>query len=118
MVNYQQGKIYKIENSIGLIYIGSTTKKYLCERLAQHKASFKRYKEGKYNYITSFKLFENNEQPNITLIELCPCNSKDELHKMERENIEKYECVNKIIQSRSTKEYYEDYKDEILNQQN
>ena len=79
MVNYQQGKIYKIENSNGLIYIGSTTKNYLCERLSQHKSDFKRYKEGKdCRYITSFKLFENNEQPNITLIELCPCNSKDE----------------------------------------
>ena len=37
MVNYQLSKIYKIVcNITGKIYIGSTTKKYLAERLAQH----------------------------------------------------------------------------------
>ena len=32
MVNYSEGKIYKIEaiNGDGEIYIGSTTKKHLC----------------------------------------------------------------------------------------
>lgn len=38
MVNYSDGKIYKIINSIdNKIYIGSTCSKYLCKRMGQHR---------------------------------------------------------------------------------
>jgi hypothetical protein len=45
---YNNSKIYKIEplcdyEEEGDIYIGSTTKKYLCERMAEHRKDYKRW---------------------------------------------------------------------------
>jgi predicted GIY-YIG superfamily endonuclease len=41
MVNYSNGKIYKIEPTVehedGDIYIGSTTNKLLCQRMGKHR---------------------------------------------------------------------------------
>jgi predicted GIY-YIG superfamily endonuclease len=79
MVNYNNGKIYKIVcNTTGLVYIGSTTKNKLCERLTQHKSRFKKYNEGDNIKYSSFLVLENNNY-NIILIENYKCNSKDEL---------------------------------------
>ena len=95
MVNYQLGKIYKIEcNVTGLIYIGSTTKKYLSMRLAGHVGNYKCYLNGKGNYITSFKILKNGNY-DIILLEQYPCNSKDALLARERHYQETIECVNK-----------------------
>ena len=42
MVNYQQGKIYKIvDKTNNNIYIGSTAEKYLSKRLQKHIAHYK-----------------------------------------------------------------------------
>ena len=61
MVNYNNGKIYKIEPlnaEEGDIYIGSTTKKYLSQRIDYHRSNYKRFLIGKGYVTTSFKLFE------------------------------------------------------------
>jgi len=108
MPNYQNSKIYKITSG-DLIYIGSTTAPTLAHRLAQHVSAFKK---GNRN-ITSFQLIETG-QYEITLIELCPCGSKDELHARERFHIENTVCVNKFIPGRTQKEYYIDNKDKII----
>ena len=43
MVNYSNGKIYKIESDLGdLIYIGSTTKYYLSQRMERHRFDYVR----------------------------------------------------------------------------
>ena len=54
MVNYANGKIYKIESIINiedieepLIYIGSTTKNYLSQRMDEHRSNYKMWKIGK-----------------------------------------------------------------------
>ena len=58
MVNYENGKIYKIESHSGdMIYIGSTTKKYLSQRMDTHRTDFKCWKNGKHHFITSFTIF-------------------------------------------------------------
>ncbi len=60
-INYNNGKIYKIEplnGEEGDIYIGSTTKQYLSQRMDSHRSDFKKFNEGKKVSITSFKLFE------------------------------------------------------------
>ena len=68
---YKNGKIYRIVcNITGEQYIGSTCKT-LKQRLQQHKASYKCYKGGKGNYITSFKILENDNCA-IVLIEDYP----------------------------------------------
>jgi hypothetical protein len=104
MVNYNNGKIYKIVcNTTGLVYIGSTTKNKLCERLTQHKSRFKKYNEGDNIKYSSFLVLENNNY-NIILIENYKCNNKDELTARERYYIEKIECVNSVIPGRTRKE--------------
>jgi hypothetical protein len=120
MVNYQNGKIYKIvDNTNGNVYIGSTCK-ILYERIAGHKYDYKKYLKGYYHFVTSFKILENKDYK-IELIELYPCNSKIELHKRERYYIENNECVNKVIPSRtpkeSQKEYYKNNKNDIKESQ-
>ena len=114
MVNYQLGKIYKIvDNTNGNIYIGSTTEPTLSRRLAQHKNDYKNYLNGNHNFVTSFEILKN-ENYEIVLQELYPCNSKDELHSRERYWIESNECVNKYIPTRTGKEWYEQNKEVIL----
>jgi hypothetical protein len=116
MPDYKNGKIYKLTNSDeSLVYIGSTTQP-LCERKAGHRATYKRWIKAKsgVNYVTSFKLFEANEDDvNIQLIEAYPCNSKEELHARERFYIKQMECINKVVPGRTKKEYREDNKIEL-----
>ena len=127
MVNYTNSKVYKIWSTQGdEIYIGSTTKQYLSQRMDKHRSDYKRWKDNKSNFITSFKLFEEYGLENcfIELIEAKECDSKDELHKLEGKYIRELECVNKIIPVRTEEEkreyhnqYYKDNKEQ-LNEQN
>ena len=97
MNKYEKSKIYKIVcNITGEIYFGSTTETHLCKRLAKHRNSFKRYKEGKYHFNSSFPIIERGDY-NVVLVELCNFKSKDELFKRERDYIENNKCVNRII---------------------
>jgi hypothetical protein len=109
---YQNGKIYKIvDNTNGNIYIGSTCKK-LCQRIAQHRASYKTYLDGKTDYMTSYDIIEN-AYFDIILIENYPCDTKEQLHARERFYIETNNCLNKYIPTRNRAEYREDNKDKI-----
>ena len=94
MVNYQFGKVYKIVGN-GLLYVGSTTRPLLCQRLAQHYSEYKRWLNGKcINYVSSFNCF-NDPKYYIELLELCPCNSNYELRMCENKWIQELNCVNK-----------------------
>jgi hypothetical protein len=112
MPNYQNGKIYKIINTEGtLVYVGSTTKT-LSQRIASHRNHYKRWKEMKMNYMTSFQIFENDETgAKIILLEGFPCTNKEELEKRERYFIENTVCINKIRPCRSQEEYRSENKD-------
>tara|TARA_R110000823_G_C15701201_1_gene476481 strand:+ start:184 stop:606 length:423 start_codon:yes stop_codon:yes gene_type:complete len=72
-------------------------------RLAKHKST--------YNGCCSKTLFETSDNVKIELIELYPCNSKDELNKREGELIRSMDCVNKNIAGRTYKEYYVENKE-------
>ena len=99
MVNYKNGKIYKLKcNITNKVYIGSTAERLLCQRLRYHVKSYNRYilNMNKSHYTTSYDILENGNYT-ITLLEKCPCESKDELHARERYHIERNECVNKMI---------------------
>ena len=116
MVNYEHGKIYKIVcNETGLIYIGSTAQKYLSTRLGEHKKDYKKYLNGKYPYVTSFKVIESGNF-DIVLLENSSCKDKYELIARERHYIETVECVNKVIPNRTPKEHYEVNKEKIKEQ--
>jgi len=94
MTNYDNGKIYKIvvnnTDEEYEPYIGSTTKKYLSQRLVQHRSN---YKTRKSKNLGSFKLFDKygTENCEIILIENYPCKSIDELRSRERYH---YDIIN------------------------
>ena len=109
MVNYENGKIYKLVNDeMGLTYYGSTCKKYLSSRLSGHIYDAKKIDK----YVSSKQLFEKGSVK-IYLVELFPCGSKDELHARERYYIENNECVNHNIPCRTKKEWEEDNKEKL-----
>lgn len=114
---YQNAKIYKITSSqTNDVYIGSTCTFQLCDRLSGHKRHFRRYINGKYHYVTSFEVIQYDDAI-IKLIEMFPCNNRNELHIRERYWIEKtHSCINKVIPTRSHKEYKEKNRDKILEQ--
>ena len=113
MPDYANGKIYKIEplnGDVGDIYIGSTTKNTLAERMAKHRSSYKLWKGGAKYYTSSFFLFEMFDLENcrIYLIENFPCNSIDELKAREWHYIKTLNCVNKYVAGRTKSEYAKD----------
>lgn len=110
---YAQSKIYKITGG-GMTYIGSTTKKYLCQRMSCHRAAKKRFESGngKSNYCTSYPILDLPDCQ-ITLIETFPCESRDQLNARERYWTEQIDCINKNIPGRTRQEY-----DKIYYQQN
>ena len=102
MPDYQNGKIYKIISPhTDKCYVGSTTLKYLSRRMCNHMQSFK-----KSVYLSSSEIIKLGDYE-IVLLELFPCNSKDELHMRERHYIETLDCVNKCIPFRSKEEKIE-----------
>ena len=120
MKNYNNSKIYKIEPTCehdeGDIYIGSTTNKLLCQRMASHRCEYKKYKDGSCNSkVMSFDIFDKYGLDNvkIVLIELVNANSKDELILKESEYIRNTKCVNKVIPNRTQKEWKSVNKDKI-----
>ncbi len=111
MTKYNNSKIYKIEPIIEHaqheIYIGSTTKERLCQRMAYHRGDYKAYKKGNRGKIMAFDLFDKYgiENCQIILIEEYKCNNKDELTSREANFIRNTECINKVIPDRDKKEY-------------
>jgi len=83
MPDYTKGKIYKLTGA-SKTYIGSTTRP-LSARHWEHKSK---------PLITTQEIIDDPTNQ-ITLIELFPCSSKEELLARERYHIEQYECVNK-----------------------
>jgi hypothetical protein len=122
MVNYSNGKIYKLEcRKTGLVYIGSTAQKLLSTRIGKHKGDYKKFLTKKMNYVSSFEIIKNNDYFYDT-IEYYECDSKTELERRERFYIEKYKndlgdvCVNKCVPTRTKHEWYLDNRENILEQ--
>ena len=110
MVNYNNGKIYKIEPIVdhdeGDIYIGSTTKQYLSQRMENHRSKYKQWKNGNYYKVQVFEIFDKYGVSNcqIVLIETVNAESKDELLAREKHYIKSFKCVNKYIPGQTKEE--------------
>ena len=114
-LNYDQSKVYKIWSPNGdKIYVGSTTKQYLSQRMTAHRNNYNTWKLGKGHLTTSFILFDEYGLENcfIELLEAKECSSKDELTQLEGGYIRNLTCVNKVIPGRSEKQYRDETKDE------
>jgi hypothetical protein len=115
MVNYNNGKVYMIqpimEHDEHEIYIGSTTKKYLSQRMEKHRSGYKCWKNGKGKKVMCFDIFDKYgiENCQILLIENVHANSKDELISREGYYIRNMKCINKNIAGRTEKEYRKEY---------
>ena len=113
-MKFQSGKIYKIvDNTSDMVYIGSTCKT-LEQRLKQHQANYKAFKAGKSNFVTVFKILQNNNYK-IELIKLNPCDTKQELNKLEGQTINKlkmdgFNIINKNIAGLTRKESVAQYR--------
>ena len=114
MPNYKNSKIYFLKSkNTDKIYIGSTTLKYLCNRLAKHKSSYKMFKNGTKNLLTCSKIIFDYGDVYIELCESFACDSKDELLKREGYWIKKFKdsCVNRCVAGRTYKEWYDENKE-------
>jgi len=114
MVNYKLGKIYKImSNQTNQIYVGSTTKKHLSDRMYYHRAKFRNWLDKKGCYYSSFELFEFPDVK-IILIESYPCDNRDQLRMREQFHIDKNRdiCVNIRNAFTDEKEYNRKYRKE------
>jgi len=110
---YANGKVYAIIcRKTERRYIGSTCEPTVAKRLAQHVKDFKSWKEGK-GYLASFDIIKDGDYF-IVLLELCPCNSKDELRMCEQKHIDSCECINKIKAFKSEKEKIEHNKQKSM----
>jgi hypothetical protein len=116
MVNYSNGKIYKIEpiceHEENEIYIGSTTKQYLSQRMDAHRNHYKNAKLSR--KCTSIILFDKYgvENCSIVLLENVNANTRDELLARENHYIRTLKCVNKVrpvINKEEKKEYHKEY---------
>lgn len=115
MVNYSNGKVYKIEpiceHDEGDVYFGSTTKQYLSQRFDDHRGKFKNM-----NVSCSSKfLFQKYGIENcvIILLESVNATTKDELLAVEAKYIINNACVNKRIPLRTSKQYKADNVEKI-----
>ena len=119
--DYANGRIYKIEpiceHDENEVYYGSTCQ-LLCKRMDFHRSGYKSWKNGKHAKTSSYELFEKYgiENCKIYLVELYPCDSKEQLLAREGYNIKNNKCVNKIVAGRTRKEHYEDTKEILLEQ--
>jgi hypothetical protein len=113
MLDYQEGKIYKLVSCVNesLVYYGSTCQ-LLKNRLKGHVSRYKMQKGGHKHSSTSFDLFELGEVK-IHLVEDYPCNNKKELHKREGYYQKNNVCVNKIKAGRTKKEWRNENKDKV-----
>ncbi len=116
-MDYNNGKIYKIESHLGdKIYIGSTTKQYLSQRMDKHRSGYKYWKNDneKASFVSSFELFDEYglENCKIILLESCPCNTKDELLSREAYYIRLLTCVNKNKVGQTKQEWQKKYHEE------
>ena len=113
---YANGKIYTIRShQTNKYYIGSTCDS-LSKRLYKHRSNNKKYENGLYNYVSS-NIITQYDDNYIELLELFPCNSKEELTAREGQLIRLYknDLVNIKIEGRTPREYRHDNRDMLLN---
>ncbi len=97
--DYSLGKIYRIYSDIcNIVYIGSTTERYLCNRKKTHKYKFRKWDQdpNKYSWTSSFDLLRLPYYE-FDLIESYPCDNIDELQKRERYWMEKFRENPKLV---------------------
>ena len=112
--NYQNGKIYKILNSVDdEVYVGSTMQR-LCSRMAKHRATMSNKPHYKlYQHMS----LHGQDKFYIELIEQFPCSTKEELRAKEGEWIRQIGTLNTQIAGRDKNGWYENNREQWLQSQ-
>lgn len=115
MLNYQNGKIYKIvpvDGTEGEIYIGSTIQP-LNKRHYKHNSDYLAWKDNRRDKVVVYDLFDKYGYENceIVLIENYPCDTLEELRGREGYHQKNTTCINKLIAGRTKSQYYQDKKE-------
>jgi len=114
---YHTSKIYKISSSqCNKFYIGSTIQT-LNKRLSAHKTNYKSYEKGIRHYTTSYEVVKYDDAI-IELIKDVKCENRKQLEKIEGECILEHHnrILNKRVEGRTRKEYYEMNSEKIKGQ--
>ena len=119
--DYSNGRIYKIEpiceHDENEVYYGSTCQ-LLCKRMDKHRSDYKWWLNKKRDKFSSFELFEKYgvENCKIYLVELYPCETKEELFAREGYHIKNNKCVNRYVAGNQLavgiKEYHQIYRNQ------
>ena len=119
MPKYENSIIYKIKHNEDYddanIYVGSTSN--FKNRKNGHKTHCNNEKDIKYNYTVYQYIRDNGGWDNFIMIpiEPYPCNDKNELVIRDRHHIDLLRpTLNKIIPTRTQKEYYDSNKEQLL----
>ena len=108
-MEYTNGKIYQILNNVNdEVYVGSTTQP-LGKRLYKHQHGSK----NRDNLINKLIREIGEDSIYIELIEIYPCNSREELRAREGYYIRERGTLNNLIAGRTPQEWVEDNKDKI-----
>ena len=111
-MDYANGKIYCIRNTIDDdIYIGSTCQP-LSKRMEVHRMSLKGYKKHRKLYSKISEI--GNDKFYIELVEEYQCENKEQLRKREGYYIREMGTLNHLIAGQTQKEYYDHNKEHIL----
>lgn len=116
-MDYKNGKIYTIRSHLTeKFYIGATTQA-LCKRMDGHRSNFKTYYENSNkSYVSSYEIIKLGDAY-MELLEIYPCETKEQLKRREGELIRQYKqtLVNKVIAGRTNKEWKEENKERMKN---
>ena len=112
-MKYHEGKIYKILNSeTDDVYVGATCQR-LAKRMMNHRTKVKEGKETTlYNKMREIGI----EHFYIELIKNYPCENSEQLNKREGEWMREIATLNEKVAGRTKKEYKQEYKDKIREQ--
>lgn len=107
MPNYQNSIIYKIYGkNHDMVYYGSTTRE-LRFRKSEHLSSLNKKK-----FCHSKKIIQTKDFI-FEIVEKFPCNNRKELNEREKYFIKNFDCINKLGNGQTKKEYYENNKEKI-----
>ena len=109
-MDYKNGKIYKILNTVNSdCYIGSTCQK-LCQRIAKHRSVMNAENKKHYKLYQSMREIGSNKFY-IELVKEYPCDNKEQLRAVEGEYIRQMGTLNNRIEARTKQEYIYDTKE-------
>ena len=106
-------KVYAIRNRTSeQVYIGTTTKRYLSDRMSGHRYAYRKELEGNSSRPCRSHLILACPTAYIELLEECDEGRRKERERWWIENTPN--CVNKQLPGRDVAEYYRDHKETIL----